>query len=397
MFKSSVVAFEQLHGGKNLEVRRFVNFMLHGGTTPPKKRMRKAYQDEQSQDDQSDGSSKEHDDIIVSEGGGGGAKDDRVDHVDDDDTHAKLMQVSHGWLGAPYLKPARQRLAGLLGQARAPNAPYEGSNQAVLKFELSGSGMDPVTWSYDKRTATWKDAHVEAFAVYARPETYDIQLWLNHDPDQMKAPTNDLIGVVDGALAVVRQSCPDFAQLRQEVQANPHMLMDAVNDVVSSYDDDKPSMQDIKCLLRAKVNVNEIDSDGNTALYFASSYGDDDLVQVLIDAKANVHATNEDIDTPLHHNCEHAGFVPVITALVSAKADVNAKNAQGYTPLMQASMHGRSANEDVVRALLNAKADATIKRHGTGNTALDFARVFQHRMNPRIIDMLQRASSSKSP
>jgi ankyrin repeat protein len=63
------------------------------------------------------------------------------------------------------------------------------------------------------------------------------------------------------------------------------------------------------------------------------------------------------------------GYLEVVQALLDAKADVNAKASNGATALMIASFRG---HQDVVRALIDAKADVDAKLSGSA-TALLFA------------------------
>lgn len=61
--------------------------------------------------------------------------------------------------------------------------------------------------------------------------------------------------------------------------------------------------------------------------------------------------------------------LPALNELISAKANVNAKNNRGYTPLMVAAINGYT---DIVKALLKAGVNKTIKR--SGRTAEDMAK-----------------------
>jgi hypothetical protein len=75
--------------------------------------------------------------------------------------------------------------------------------------------------------------------------------------------------------------------------------------------------------------------DGADALMTAAAYGQDDLLDDLLDRGADVHATNATGGTALHHAAA-AGNLHAIDRLVAAGADLDARNDAGLTPLMAA-------------------------------------------------------------
>lgn len=96
---------------------------------------------------------------------------------------------------------------------------------------------------------------------------------------------------------------------------------------------------------------------GGTALMKAQS---SEMVNVLLDAKADVHARCSFGVTPLL--CPKNGVA--IEALLASRADVNATDVFGRTPLMVCPN-----NEIAVKALLRAKADINA-RNSKGQTPL---------------------------
>lgn len=205
MLKAHVFEFEKLQGDKNVQVRRFANFVLlqggggkrnrPDGTQVMPEHARVRIEDEVDDPDdvpEGGGGSKEQDDMDMPESGGGGG----------DDTHAKLMQVLHHKMNAPYLAPARKIITQSLGQDQSHPAP---STNRVLQFELAGSGINPFRWSFDPATATWDDAYAKANEVYGTADTYKITLHKNHD--ELIPPSSDLIGAFDGDVGVMKHVC----------------------------------------------------------------------------------------------------------------------------------------------------------------------------------------------
>ena len=80
------------------------------------------------------------------------------------------------------------------------------------------------------------------------------------------------------------------------------------------------------------ININEKDEDGMTPLYYAAFFGHKEMVEVLIDNRADVNMANAYSETPLHLAAEN-GHKEVAEVLIDNRADVNAKNKYGETPL----------------------------------------------------------------
>lgn len=74
---------------------------------------------------------------------------------------------------------------------------------------------------------------------------------------------------------------------------------------------------------------------GGDALMLAAGYGQDDLLDDLLDRGADVRATNDSGSTALHH-AAGAGNLHAIDWLLAAGADPDVRNDIGLTPHMQA-------------------------------------------------------------
>jgi uncharacterized protein len=126
----------------------------------------------------------------------------------------------------------------------------------------------------------------------------------------------------------------------------------------------------LRTLLKQGADVNQSQGDGMTALHWAATSGNMEIVEMLLYAGANVRATTRlGGYTPLHV-ASQAGGAAVIDALAKAGADVDAATSTGATPLMLAATSGST---DTVQRLLDrgAKIDAVDKANE--ETALMFA------------------------
>ena len=120
------------------------------------------------------------------------------------------------------------------------------------------------------------------------------------------------------------------------------------------------------------VSVESLERPGQldgTPLHVACTAGRCECVEMLLAAKASVHATDESELTPLHR-ASASGNVPTMEVLLRAGALVNATTLDAHTPLHVAASRGHS---EVVRGLLEARADVGV-RSAAGATAADILR-----------------------
>ena len=121
--------------------------------------------------------------------------------------------------------------------------------------------------------------------------------------------------------------------------------------------------------------------DGTTAIMYAASNGDVELVRALIKAGANVKVKNQ-FGTSAITEAAIIGATPVIDALLKAGADPNTKNPEGETPLMAVA---RSGNVEAARLLVEARADVNAKENFGGQSALMWAAA---RSQPEMVKFL---------
>ncbi|CAI8017377.1 Protein TANC2, partial [Geodia barretti] len=112
---------------------------------------------------------------------------------------------------------------------------------------------------------------------------------------------------------------------------------------------------------------------GASPLYVASQEGHSDVVDILLEAGADVHqATTKVCDVPLGIAAEK-GHTETVQRLLEAGANVNHQNKSGVTALLYAGWKGHS---EVVKLLLGAGARDIPDKFG--NTALSMARANNH-------------------
>ena len=93
---------------------------------------------------------------------------------------------------------------------------------------------------------------------------------------------------------------------------------------------------------------------GETPLHKAVEEGNLESIRALIEAGADVHAKDEDGQTPLHQR----GNAEAVRVLIAAGADVHAKDNEGRTPLNQEDWLNCA---ETIRVLIEAGADVHTK------------------------------------
>jgi ankyrin repeat protein len=132
--------------------------------------------------------------------------------------------------------------------------------------------------------------------------------------------------------------------------------------------------QALRALLQQRVDVNEQEADGTTALHWAVHHDDLNTANLLIRAGANLRAANRYGVTPLALACVN-GNALMIETLLKAGADPNTVSEDGETALMTTA---RTGKVDAVKLLLAHGADVNAKETWRGQTALMWAVAEHH-------------------
>ncbi|MSO19746.1 MAG: ankyrin repeat domain-containing protein [Acidobacteria bacterium] len=142
----------------------------------------------------------------------------------------------------------------------------------------------------------------------------------------------------------------------------------------------------VRALIAQKVDVNEPQADGATALAWAAHEDDVEMAGLLIAAGADANIANDYGVTPLELACAK-GSAAMVAKLLSGKADPNKAQWNGATPLMSCA---RSGSAEAVEALLKAKANPSAKESRRGQTALMWAAAQKH---SAVVKALVKAGS----
>ena len=125
-------------------------------------------------------------------------------------------------------------------------------------------------------------------------------------------------------------------------------------------------------MLAAGANANTRSKrTGDTPLDIAISFSTSKVTQILLDAGADVNASDEGGITPLLGAAMH-GNPELIQILLDAGADVKARGPDGYTPLHAAVVVPSLAKPEIIQLLLDAGVVANAKTID-GYTAWDYA------------------------
>ena len=119
-----------------------------------------------------------------------------------------------------------------------------------------------------------------------------------------------------------------------------------------------------------EVDVNHVNDEGKTALHLAVEHRHADVVQVLIDAGADIEATDRAGCSPLLLASSPLGSAKIVKQLVEAGAGVHAVDPKGNTCLLLAALRGHT---DTVRYLAGLPEVNLNHADNKGYTALHLA------------------------
>ncbi|XP_048244340.1 uncharacterized protein LOC124130838 isoform X8 [Haliotis rufescens] len=102
-------------------------------------------------------------------------------------------------------------------------------------------------------------------------------------------------------------------------------------------------------------NINSRGRQGYTPVMKAVFHGHQDVVDLLVQHKADLTLVDTSGDSLLHLACQ--GGNTAMVQHVLSPSNINSRGRQGYTPVMKAVFHG---HQDVVELLVQHKADLTL-------------------------------------
>ncbi|MBN4075002.1 MAG: hypothetical protein COA71_06975 [SAR86 cluster bacterium] len=128
-------------------------------------------------------------------------------------------------------------------------------------------------------------------------------------------------------------------------------------------------------------DINALQPDGMSALFWAAYYEETDMVSLLLDAGADASVQNRYGLTPLIQ-ASITGNGEIISLLLDAGADANARTLQGDTALMNAAKAGTLQG---VQALIEAGADVNARDSYSFQTPMMWAAAFNSAEIVRIL------------
>ncbi|OPZ77759.1 MAG: Ankyrin repeat protein [Alphaproteobacteria bacterium ADurb.Bin438] len=119
---------------------------------------------------------------------------------------------------------------------------------------------------------------------------------------------------------------------------------------------------------------------------------DEDVVEALIDAGANVNIKNEFGESLLLMVTRANTNIGVLKAILKGKPDMEVKDNKGYTPLLKAV--SLNSNPDIVEALINAGSYVNEVLSTDGSTPLIIA--IKNNPNPKVAEVLIKNGANVS-
>ncbi|XP_061169143.1 ankyrin-3-like [Saccostrea echinata] len=133
----------------------------------------------------------------------------------------------------------------------------------------------------------------------------------------------------------------------------------------------------VDILLESKAEVNPKDSDGPTAetlLMKAIEKNQAGIVKLLIEYGANINSEDNDGNTALHASAYYNSNAECMSVLLNNKADVNVCNQKGTTPMMMA-LQKLFITKEMIQTLVDHGADVNA-RDNDGEHVLHYAAMY---------------------
>ena len=148
----------------------------------------------------------------------------------------------------------------------------------------------------------------------------------------------------------------------------------------------------VKMLVKAGAGVCVTDNVGDTCLMLAAVFGHTETVRYLVGLpEVNVNHSGDEGFTALHWACQE-DYRTMVQVLIDAGADIEAKDEEGYSPLLRAS---KDASLDTVKMLVKAGA-GVCATDNKGHTCLTLAAWCGHTETVRYLLCLPEVDVTQS-
>ena len=153
------------------------------------------------------------------------------------------------------------------------------------------------------------------------------------------------------------------------------------------------SPDSVKMLVRAGAGVRVTNNYGDTCLIFAASRGHTEIVRYLVGLKeVEVDHTDDEDGTALHWAADN-NHADVVQVLIDAGANIEVRDNNGYSPLLWSCSSG---SLDVAKLLVRAGARVRVTDNG-GHTCLEIATSNGHTETVRYLIRLQQVEVDHNP
>jgi ankyrin repeat protein len=115
----------------------------------------------------------------------------------------------------------------------------------------------------------------------------------------------------------------------------------------------------VELFLNAGADVNQANNEGNTPLHYAASYGHKTIAELLLKAGANVNQTDKEGKAPLHYAAEY-GHRLIVELLLDKGANARIKSNYNQTAAQLAVDKGYY---DIAALLAKAQQEQYSKEH----------------------------------
>jgi ankyrin repeat protein len=123
------------------------------------------------------------------------------------------------------------------------------------------------------------------------------------------------------------------------------------------------SLPEVIQALSQGEDIDALDIEGRTGLFYASKDGDSEIVAELIERGSNVNIQDRNLEAPLHFAAREYQLEPA-KYLIRGGAKLDVQDSNGNTPLWRAVFESRGRGE-MIKLLLSAGADKDLKnKHG---------------------------------
>jgi hypothetical protein len=207
-----------------------------------------------------------------------------------------------------------------------------------------------------------------------------------------------LLALFGGAQLLPKASGPLFEAMRPISDGIINMAFWTANEIANPEKKEAPLIKAVQAkdvkkaqqLIAKGADPNQTNDVGFPALSIAASWGNEEMVKLLLKAGAKVNAKSATLTDTALAGAAQRGNAATVRALLAAGANVDDRDGSGWTPLFDAVLSG---DLEIIDTVVAAGADVNA-RSDTGWTALKEA---QANKNKEIGERLIRAGAVDYP